>query len=472
MSESAVLISGSARDRIDHDVFISYSRRDSEFARCLLEALKGENRDTWVDWQSIQAAEDFWQAIVTGIEAANSFIFVISPDSIASQYCNQEVDHAVLHKKRLIPVVCRSVSPETVHSALRSLDWIFFRDGEFDSAFARLVKAIDTDPLHTRSHTRLLVKAIEWDKRGRDDSFLLRKSDLTEAETWLAASAEKEPIPTDLQRDYITTSRRVENDYNQLLAKGEQALQRVKTAKIVVFVAFAIASLAGIYTFFQYQNAKDADQRATIADQKAKNADQKAEDADQKAEDAAKRAMVADRNAKDAEARLRGVSTNLQQKEKNIQDVWSFSDAEGERAKGNYDNALNILQAVIDNNPRNTFAIMGRGFAYQNKRNYQEAEEDFRLAISIDRNIDPYAWLGLGNALYSQNRLNEAISAYNQAIRLNSKYDTAYYNLGNALYEQNRLDEAISAYNQAIQINPSYSLADAGRRKAYAKKRR
>ncbi|KAM3106412.1 TIR domain-containing protein, partial [Phormidesmis sp. 146-33] len=353
MSESAVLISGSARNRVDHDVFISYSRRDGEFARRLLGALKGENRDTWVDWQSIQAAEDFWQAIETGIEAANTFIFVISPDSVASEYCNKEVDYAVLHKKRLIPVVCREAGD--VHSALRSLDWIFLREqDDFEPAFARLVKAIDTDLEHTRSHTRLLVKAIEWNKRGRDDSFLLRKIDLTDAEYWLTASTEKEPIPTELHRNYITTSRKVEDDYNLLLAKGERALQRVRLAAIVVPVAAVSALALGIYSA--------------------------------------------------------QVSTELAQKKQNIRDVWHFTDALADSAKGNYDSALDRLATVIERNPRSTFALMGRGYVFLQMRNYAASEAEFRRAIQIDQN-DPTAWLGLSNALKGQDKPDEAIAA-------------------------------------------------------------
>jgi tetratricopeptide (TPR) repeat protein len=499
VSESAVFISGSARNRVDHDVFISYSRRDGEFARRLLEALKGENRDTWVDWQSIQAAEDFWQAIETGIEAANTFIFVISPDSVASEYCNKEVDHAVLHKKRLIPLVCREA--ETVHSALRSLDWIFLREqDEFEPAFARLVRAIDTDLEHTRSHTRLLVKAIEWNKRGRDDSFLLRKSDLTEAENWLTASAEKEPIPTDLQRDYITNSRQVEDDYNQLLAKGERAQRWVKIAAIVVPFAVAIAVISGVYASSQDKRAKDAVQNTKDAVQNTKDAVQKAEGAEKRVTVAVQNATLADQKRKGIEGKLTSAETrltateskrkdaeqqaerakqaqimmqdllkrqedelnttsaNLDQKQKNIRDVWQFSNALAESAKGNYDNALDIFKRVIDKNPLNTFALMGRGLVYQEKKDYPAAEKDFRQAIEIDRS-DPTAWIGLGNALYDQNKLDEAIVAYNQAIKLDPKLAQAYDNLGLALSYQNKLNEAIVAYNQAIKLDPKLAQA-------------
>ena len=39
------------------DVFISYSRKDSDFVHKLDNALRQENRDVWVDWQERAAAE-------------------------------------------------------------------------------------------------------------------------------------------------------------------------------------------------------------------------------------------------------------------------------------------------------------------------------------------------------------------------------------------------------------------------------
>lgn len=35
------------------DVFISYSRQDKDLVRALHDALKAQNRDTWVDWEDI-----------------------------------------------------------------------------------------------------------------------------------------------------------------------------------------------------------------------------------------------------------------------------------------------------------------------------------------------------------------------------------------------------------------------------------
>src|SRR5690606_8280601 len=122
-----------------------------------------------------------------GIEDADNFAFVISPDSVASEICEKELHHAIKHKKRLIPLLRRDVQPgQQVHSALASHNWIFFRDADdFEASFNALIGAVDTDLPHVRMHTRITKKASEWQQRGQDASFLLRGADLVEAESWL-----------------------------------------------------------------------------------------------------------------------------------------------------------------------------------------------------------------------------------------------------------------------------------------------
>src|SRR3970040_2429343 len=89
------------------DVFISYSRKDKDLVRALHDALKAQNRDTWVDWEDIPPTAEWLKEIFSAIEAAHTFVFVISPDSVASDMCKQEIAHAVKHNKRLVPIVRR-----------------------------------------------------------------------------------------------------------------------------------------------------------------------------------------------------------------------------------------------------------------------------------------------------------------------------------------------------------------------------
>jgi TIR domain len=82
------------------EVFISYARTDQGFARDLNAALQKINRDTWIDWRSIPESAEWRAEIFAAIEAADNFLFVISPDSVKSWMCGQEVAHAAANGRR------------------------------------------------------------------------------------------------------------------------------------------------------------------------------------------------------------------------------------------------------------------------------------------------------------------------------------------------------------------------------------
>jgi hypothetical protein len=101
-------------------VFISYSRKDKVFAGKLTEALEKSELETWIDWEDIPPTADWMDQIHKGIEQTDAFLFLLSPDSVSSKVCGQEVDHAVQNGKRLIPIVVRDVDPNNVHMAVRA----------------------------------------------------------------------------------------------------------------------------------------------------------------------------------------------------------------------------------------------------------------------------------------------------------------------------------------------------------------
>ena len=91
-------------------VFISYSRRDKVLAKRLTGELQKSEIDFWIDWEDIPPTVDWWKEIEKGIEESDAFLFLISPDSIKSKVCGQELEHAVQNGKRLLPVVLRDVN--------------------------------------------------------------------------------------------------------------------------------------------------------------------------------------------------------------------------------------------------------------------------------------------------------------------------------------------------------------------------
>ena len=110
------------------DVFISYSRKDQDFVLSLHKALEERNRDTWIDWKDIPLTAKWKDEILSGIESADAFAFVISPDSVASEVCKLELDHAVKNNKRLVPIWYRDVAHDSVPPNLASHQYIWFRE--------------------------------------------------------------------------------------------------------------------------------------------------------------------------------------------------------------------------------------------------------------------------------------------------------------------------------------------------------
>ena len=141
------------------DVFISYSRRDVDFVRRLDEELKRTGRKTWVDWGDIPPTAEWEKEIQTGIERANTVLFVISPDSIASSTCQQELALATKNNKKVVPVLLRQVGPLDLPAPLAAIQWIGFDNRDFEGNLLKLIAALDMDLDWWRAHTRLLASA-------------------------------------------------------------------------------------------------------------------------------------------------------------------------------------------------------------------------------------------------------------------------------------------------------------------------
>src|SRR5205823_7749445 len=191
-------------------IFISYSRKDGEFVHRLDEELRRRGREAWVDWEGIRALENWEETIYAAIEGADTFIFVLTPDSVASEICGREIKHAAALNKRMVPLVARDLKADTVHESLAKLNWIFCRDSDdFQKATDTLVSALDTDLEWVHAHTDLLTQAIKWEANSKSRSLVLRGEALKVAEQWLAqAGAQKERQPTSLQTEYIIASRK------------------------------------------------------------------------------------------------------------------------------------------------------------------------------------------------------------------------------------------------------------------------
>ena len=225
------------------DVFVSYSRRDQEFVRRLHAALSERGKDAWVDWEDIPATAKWQDELNDGIVSADSFLFVLTPSSLTSEYCAAELDEAIKANKKIVPVLRQDANGTAIPDALAAHQWISFRhEDEFEGSVDQLVKALDTDIDWVRAHTRLLLRTNDWEQHDRDASYLLSGSDLRDAEGWLIRAAGKKPEPTELMRAYVAAGRRAASRRQQRLLGG-------------VSIALLVAVVLAIVAVFQWRNA-------------------------------------------------------------------------------------------------------------------------------------------------------------------------------------------------------------------------
>jgi WD40 repeat protein len=194
------------------DLFICYARSDIDFSRRLHARLTAAGRDVWIDWEDIPVAAIVWKEIEAALDASNTFVFVISPDSITSQMCKRELAYAARQNKRIVPVLWRNVDAAAVPMPVGAIQWLAFGENDdFEAAIARLLAALDADINQVRMHTRLLMRAAEWDQHERSPSHLLRGDDLENVDIWLAEAATGKTLhPTELQVAFIRASHQSE----------------------------------------------------------------------------------------------------------------------------------------------------------------------------------------------------------------------------------------------------------------------
>lgn len=189
-------------------IFVSYNRKSTEFCKRLTDELQKRELDFWVDWEGIPPTVEWMKEIEKGIEEADTFLAIVTPEWITSKVCIDELAIAVKNGKRMIPVVPYDIVWDDVSPALAKYNFIFFTEKfDFNTQLELLFTALNTDYDWLKTHRRLQVKALEWERGDKENGYLLRGADLEEAESQISINANKDPHPTDLQREYVLKSR-------------------------------------------------------------------------------------------------------------------------------------------------------------------------------------------------------------------------------------------------------------------------
>lgn len=232
------------------DAFISYGRPDSkEFAIKLHQRLQSEGYQVWLDQNDIPFGVNFPQEIKQGIARSDNFIFIISPHAVHSPYCNEEIDYAVQYNKRILPLLqVEAINQQTwqkrnpmgtdqdweqycsqgKHSSftrmrpeISKVNWIYCREeiDDFEAAITALLEIFQRHQQYVYQHTKLLDKALQWEKQQKQVQYLLIGQERLDATNWLKTKfTHQQPpcYPTDLHCEFISES---EKNANNNMAK-------------------------------------------------------------------------------------------------------------------------------------------------------------------------------------------------------------------------------------------------------------
>jgi tetratricopeptide (TPR) repeat protein len=120
--------------------------------------------------------------------------------------------------------------------------------------------------------------------------------------------------------------------------------------------------------------------------------------------------------------------------------------------------AMEVLQKAIENNPRDPDSWHGLGEIYCALDRHQEAEAAFRKVLELAPD-HAFAWNGLGNVYVETGQPNEAITAFQKALQMDQRIAASWLGLGRAFRLLRQDQNAITAYKMVIGIEPRNAQA-------------
>jgi len=170
-------------------IFVSYARVDKPYCIRIIETLHAH--DVWYD-QRLYAGQDWWKEILRRLDWCEVFIYLLSPDSVASLYCRRELEIALRLKRDIIPVLINreTVLPETmkewqyvdlcdnltVENVAQLLNAILVVERQRAGASPKLSAASDaaeSNPASIANPAALISKAVSALEKGDYDNAIL-----------------------------------------------------------------------------------------------------------------------------------------------------------------------------------------------------------------------------------------------------------------------------------------------------------
>jgi len=174
-------------------LFVSYARVDKPYCVQIIDTLSVH--DVWYD-QRLYAGQDWWKEILRRLDWCEGFVYLLSPESIKSPYCQREFELAQNLGRPVFPVF---VTPNVeIPESLYGIQYVDLSKGLTAEAVKNLLNAIyiaethqhptsiyDTDPISSEmirnpvmDPNTVISSAVSSMERGQFDQavFLLKQA--------------------------------------------------------------------------------------------------------------------------------------------------------------------------------------------------------------------------------------------------------------------------------------------------------
>jgi tetratricopeptide (TPR) repeat protein len=126
--------------------------------------------------------------------------------------------------------------------------------------------------------------------------------------------------------------------------------------------------------------------------------------------------------------------------------------------KGELDSAIRDFDRHIELFPKSSVGYNGRGLVYRDKKELDKSLADFDEAVRLDPR-SPVQYINRGYTLALKKEFDKAIADYDEVIRLAPRYANAWYYRGLAWSNKKEYDKAIADYDESIRLDPRFAPA-------------
>ena len=127
------------------DIFISYSREDQEHVFPVVDKLRNEGLDIWIDQEGIHGAKLWSQEIVNAIESSKVFILFASTKAFVSKNVTKELALASESDKHILPVFIEDAEiPAAMKYQLAGIQHLIHKKGDQHLTIDNILRTVNS----------------------------------------------------------------------------------------------------------------------------------------------------------------------------------------------------------------------------------------------------------------------------------------------------------------------------------------